>query len=362
MKPVRRKLLPKYITEETDKRGVVYVYFRRKGQKKIRMSGVPWTEPFMADYRALLAGEEVAQTQGKKLAGKGTFRKLCEDYFESTVFCGLDPRTQHVRRLILEKCLDEPLHKDKPDGRHFSDLPLAQFTGKAVRALRDRKAKTAPESANGRIKALRQVFAFAIEDEQMDKNPARDINYIKTGSQGFHSWSIAEVEKFEERHPIGTKPRLAMALLLYTGQRRSDIVLFGRQHLNKGWLKFTQVKNQRNKPVTLEIPLRPELRKIIDASPCGDLTFLVTEFGKGFTANGFGNWFRTQCDLAGLTHCSAHGLRKAAASRLAEGGATEQQIMAITGHSTSKEVTRYTKAARQKVMAAQAFGVEEDEE
>ncbi|CAH1658845.1 hypothetical protein CHELA1G11_12845 [Hyphomicrobiales bacterium] len=179
--------------------------------------------------------------------------------------------------------------------------------------------------------------------------------YIKTGSEGFHSWSLEEVEAFEKRHPVGTKARLALALLLYTAQRRSDVVLFGKQHVQDGWLVFTQVKNRVRAPVRLEIPIVAPLQSIIDASPVGDLTFLVTEFNRGFTANGFGNWFRDRCDEAGLPQCSAHGLRKASASRLAELGCTEEEIKAITGHRTSKEVARYTRAARQKVLVASAM-------
>ncbi|WP_223843372.1 tyrosine-type recombinase/integrase [Sinorhizobium fredii] len=83
----------------------------------------------------------------------------------------------------------------------------------------------------------------------------------------------------------------------------------------------------------------------------------MTEFNRPFTANGVGNWFRKRCNEAGLPHCSSHGLRKAAASRLADRGATEHQIMSITGHTTSKEVTRYTKAANQKRLAKSAVGL-----
>ena len=125
--------------------------------------------------------------------------------------------------------------------------------------------------------------------------------------------------------------------------------------MKDGWLTFTQTKNRRHKPVTLSIPVRPELQAIIDATPSGHMTFLVTAFGKQFTANGFGNWFRRRCNDAGLPQCSAHGLRKAAAARLAEAGASENEIMAVTGHRTSKEVTRYTRSARQKVLAASAM-------
>ncbi len=104
--------------------------------------------------------------------------------------------------------------------------------------------------------------------------------------------------------------------------------------------------------MTLSIPVLPELQAVIDQTPTGNLAFLVTQFGKPFTPDGFGNWFRKRCDEAGLPNCSAHGLRKAGAAIAAENGATERQLMAIFGWSTMKEAARYTKAARQKVLAA----------
>ena len=177
------------------------------------------------------------------------------------------------------------------------------------------------------------------------------MSYIKSGSQGFHSWTIEEVELYEARHPIGTKARLALAMLLYLGARRSDIVLFGRQHVRDGWLRFTAFKGRKRSPVTLELPVLPELQEVIESSPCGNLTFLVTNFGKPFTSNGFGNRMRKWCDEAGLTGCAAHGLRKAGASIAAENGATDHQLMSIYGWKTIKEAQRYTRAARQKVLA-----------
>jgi integrase len=90
-------------------------------------------------------------------------------------------------------------------------------------------------------------------------------------------------------------------------------------------------------------------------APNSNLTFLTTAYGKPFSAAGFGNWFRDQCDAAGLHHCSAHGLRKAAARRLAEAGCTEHEIAAITGHASLKEVQRYTKAANRTKLAVAAM-------
>ena len=81
----------------------------------------------------------------------------------------------------------------------------------------------------------------------------------------------------------------------------------------------------------------------------------MTEFGRPFTAAGFGNWFRRRCDESGLPHCSAHGLRKAGATIAAGNQATEHQLMAIFGWVSPKQAALYTKAARQKVLAGSAM-------
>jgi integrase len=104
----------------------------------------------------------------------------------------------------------------------------------------------------------------------------------------------------------------------------------------------------------VEVPVLPELLRIIDTSPTGDLTFLVTEQGRPFTAPGFGNWFRARCDEAGVPG-SAHGLRKAGAATAAENGATPHQLMSIFGWLTLAEAERYTRAAERKRMAGDAM-------
>lgn len=353
-----KKFAKKYVIEDrTD--GVLRFYFRKRGQKKVRLPGVPGSDEFNEAYYIAVNGTAVEEARGPKLSTKNSLRWLCEQYFQSAEYKRLDQRTRHVRKLIIEHMWAEPLKKDST--RLFEDMPIAAITAKAVRVLRDRKAEK-PEAANSRIKALRAIFAWACKSdvELMLTNPARDVSFFAQQGDGYHSWTEDEIAKFEDKHKIGTKPRLALALMLYTGQRRSDVILFGRQHVSNGSLKFTQFKGRKKKPITLEIPVHPKLQKIIDASPVGDLTFLVTEFNKGFTAAGFGNWFRKQCNDVGLPHCSAHGLRKSASARLAERGATEKQIMSVTGHTTSKEVSRYTKAANQKLLAESAISLFDD--
>jgi integrase len=148
----------------------------------------------------------------------------------------------------------------------------------------------------------------------------------------------------------------ALALLLYTACRREDVVRFGPKNIARGRLRCTQAKNEDRAPIDMDIPVHPDLAAIIAAAPTTGLkTFLVTDHGKPITANGFGNRFRDWCDEAGLPHCSAHGLRKACAARLAERGVSAHGIMSITGHQSLEEVERYTRAARRKIMADDAM-------
>lgn len=349
-----RRRLPPFVVEYVVK-GTPYIYFRKKGQKDIRMRGVPYSPEWLELYESLKAGDVPAEPKKLVPPKDGTLAWLCQRFFESTEFRSLDERTQRVRRQILQSCLDEPVREDKPNGPKFGAMPLMRVSAKSIAVLRDRK-RDKPEAANGRVKAIRSVFTWAGRPEEglVQSNPARDVQYRKPDNpDGHHSWTIEEVERFESRHPVGSKARLAMSLLLYTGQRRSDIVLFGKQHERDGWLRFTQQKNKRNNPVYLEIPIRPELRAILDASPLGDMVYLVNDLGKPFTANGFGNWFRDRCIEADVPG-RAHGLRKACATRLADNGATAHEIMAITGHKTIKEVERYTRAASQRRLAESA--------
>ena len=125
----------------------------------------------------------------------------------------------------------------------------------------------------------------------------------------------------------------------------------GRQNVRAGRIYYRQQKTRRS----LAVPLHHDLLAILEQSPTGDLTFLMTAHGKPFSAAGFGNWFREMCDAAGLPHCSAHGLRKAQARRLAEAGCSAHEIAAITGHRTLSEVQRYTAAAEQTRLADAAI-------
>ncbi|MGV7030228.1 tyrosine-type recombinase/integrase [Methylobacterium symbioticum] len=194
-----------------------------------------------------------------------------------------------------------------------------------------------------------------------ETNPARDVPYLQGCTDGFHTWSLDEVTQFIARHPPGTKGYLALALLLFTGCRRSDVVALGRQHIPAGWLRYTQHTNRNRAPVTLDLQVLPVLQAAIDTMPARpavhetELAFLIRQFGRPFTANGFGNWFRKRCEEAGLIDCDAHALRKAGATLAAESGATELQLMAIYGWRNPKQAAVYTRKARQTILAGGAL-------
>src|SRR5262249_29420683 len=149
----------------------------------------------------------------------------------------------------------------------------------------------------------RAMMRFAVEEGMRQDNPTRDVKSPKIKTERFTTWSEENIAAFEKAHAIGSRARLALALLLYTAQRRSDIVRMGRQHIRDGALHVRQQKTG----ATLVIPLHSELRAILDAIPPTNLTFLTTSEGKPFTAPGFTNWFRDCCNDAHLPRgLSAH--------------------------------------------------------
>ena len=134
--------------------------------------------------------------------------------------------------------------------------------------------------------------------------------------------------------------------MLYAGVRISDAMRLGPQMERDGRLHFTEWKDRTHRPKDRAIPILPELRAVIDATPSGHLNYVVSELGKPYaSARGFGSWFKRQCVMAGLAHCSAHGLRKAGATIAADNAAPAHALMAIFGWTTLSQAEVYTRAA-----------------
>ncbi|MDB5663196.1 MAG: hypothetical protein JWN59_1534 [Sphingomonas bacterium] len=331
------KLTLKYVQAFSDRHGKARHYFRKPVYKRVALPRLPGSSEFMEAYQASLSGIAPEVTSRAK---PGTFHSLITAYYSSTDFRTLSDSTKATYRGIIEGFREK--HGDKR---------IASIEPHHVRALLDGKADT-PSAANNLLRMIRMLMKFAMERGLRRDDPRANVRKVRIRTTGFHSWTEEEIADFEAHHALGTRARLAMALLLYAAQRRSDVVKMGRQHVRDGMIAVTQQKTK----TPLRIPIHPELRRVLDSSGTGNMTFLVTAFGKPFAPAGFTNWFRDMVREAGLPDaCSPHGLRKAASRRLAEAGCTANQIMAITGHKSLKEVVVYTAAGNQEHLVKSAM-------
>jgi hypothetical protein len=257
--------LYRFVVEDVDRHDNVRIYFRKKGQPKIRLVERPGTASFDQEYQKALAGELIAQSgepnaqgaKGPSAAVPGTMRWLCQQYYASAKFA-LGPSTRQVRRSILEQIC-----------RRTGNFPFATMEPRDVAKLRDERA-VLPGSANNLVKALRQLFAWASSPEYgyASKNPARGVAYLKpTKADGFKAWTEADVAKYEAWHPIGSKARLALDLFLYTGVRRSDVVKLGPQMERDGKLCFTETKGRGQIVKTHELPILPPHYAAVSTRP-----------------------------------------------------------------------------------------------
>lgn len=353
------ELNPRYLLRDTDRHGNPRIYVRRRGVK-IRIREPVGSPTFHIAYaRAVERLDRIDAPRDEKSPRafpRGTLGWLGAQYLASPEFQAMEPISQFEARRILESCFREPISETDPEP--MGNCPLQHFTSQAAKRLRDLKAG-AKAAANNRRKHLVTMFNWAIEQTPplATSNPARDIRRIKYKTDGFHTWTDAEISSFERRHPIGTKARLALALLMFTGARRSDVVRLGPANVTDGWLCFVPQKTRKKRPDATPKPWLPVLADIVARSQCGSVTFLATPAGAPYTPKGFGNWFFDRCREAGISACSAHGLRKVGAVKAAEGGATVNQLMAIFDWLSPQMAILYTEKANRKRMTGEAMGL-----
>jgi integrase len=327
----------RYVDRFVDRHGHARHYFRRPGCKRIPLPGVPGSAEFMAAYNAALAGEDAPAMRPKSRGEPDTFNRLAAQYFASPDFFRLRPRTQHVYRLVIDRFLADHGHRK-----------VAEMRREDVKKIMGLKSAT-PGSANDLLKKIRTLIKFAIDAGWRTDDPTLRIKAFP--EHEFHTWTEDEIARYEERWPIGSRERTAFALHLYTGQRRADVARMAWTEVAGNAISVVQGKTGAR----LTIPLHPHLSAALRAWPRKHMVILTTAFNRPFSSAGYGNMMADAIAAAGLPdRCVLHGLRKAAARRLAEAGCTEKEIAAVTGHTTLKEVARYTRAADQKRLAAGA--------
>ena len=329
----------KYIEAVPKPNGKVYFYFRRRG-KRTPLPG-PYNSPkFLEAYWALRNGAVPEAEIGAGLTRPGTVSAAIVAFYKHPSFTKNRPITRQTDRNILE--FFRAKHGDKRIAllqQHHIEAMIGEKAGK-------------PAAQRNLLRVLRVLLNIAVKAKMRRDNPALGVELERIETSGYHSWTEEELQRYEAWHPVGTKARLALDLLLYTAQRRADVVALGPPNLRNGRFIYTASKNSAR----MDIPIAEPLAATITATAMiGVKTFLVTEYGKPFTPAGFGNWFRRRCDEVGLLHCSAHGLRKAFLRRMAEAGCSEDYIASISGHKDMREIRTYVQAANKAKMATEGM-------
>lgn len=315
----------RYVSSYEDRHGKRRWRFRRKGYPAHYFQAPVGTKDFEREYAACLAADPPAI--GIDRIKVGSVSDVIARYYSDSNFLDLRPATQTVYRGVLERFRST-----------FGDDPMSRFDAERIARLMN-SMRHKPAAAARLRKLLTQLFIIARRAKLVPHHfdPVKDTKAPKIVSEGYHRWTEAELSQFEAANPLGTKPRLAFALLLYGAQRSGDVRFMTHDTIASGRIDLSQSKTSS----AVDVPIVEPLREALDAGPLGKVTLLETKDGEPFTAKGFYELIKKACKKAGLPKCSAHGLRKAAARRCREAGCTDEQGMAITGHKTVKEYRRY---------------------
>src|SRR5215469_12982245 len=189
--------MPKYVQAWVDHEGRAHHYFRRRGFPRVPLPGLPWSPSFMAEYERAMSGARTAIGVGR--VKPGSVAAVIAEYFDSqTFFTSKSAGTQRMRRGILERFRAA-----------YGDRPMLPLSTEWLEALLDQKP---PHAARSWLATLRSLCKFARTRRYLRTDPTANIKLASVKSDGFHTWTEDEIAQFEAHHPVGTKPRLALAL------------------------------------------------------------------------------------------------------------------------------------------------------
>ena len=297
------------------------------------LPGVIGSTEFRTAYEEAI---EEARTTSRR-AKAGTIGQLVEVYLGSAAFRNLAPSTLAEKRMRLDWIRGV-----------IGEARYATVQPRHVETLMAKKG--GPQAANRLKKDMSQLFRVAAKNFGFSgQNPAALADSYKINTDGFHSWTDAEIVMYREGHPTGTIARLALEIFLGTGAARQDAAALTRSNIRGAEIHYRRGKTGQ----AVAVPIVEELAREISRVPGDRLVLLTNRHGKPMNSRSLGRAFAAWCAEAGLSNkCRAHGLRKAGARRLAEAGATEHQIMSVLGHANPAMAARYTAAANRGTMAA----------
>lgn len=329
---------PPHLHKETTRHGVTVWYVRMGQGPRLRIKGIYGTPEFEDAYQAALNGEKPTAV-GK--AAKGTLEWLWMLYRQSDAWRDLSLATRKQRENIMLKVLATA-----------GGTPLSKVNTASVQAGKERRSKT-PSQAKHFVTSMRNMFAWAIDAKLVRQDPTQGIKFKKSKKErkgGFPVWTADDITAFEKRWPRGTRQRVMFDVFLYTGLRRGDAAVVGRQHVRNGVISLQTEKTG----TWVHIPILPELQASLDAGPTGDLVFIGNALtGAPLKKEVLGNLFGEACRAAGIMK-SAHGIRKAAATNVADRGGTDSELDALFGWEDGQTSKIYTKASNRKRLAVGA--------
>jgi integrase len=329
--------LPPYVYPERTRHGEAVFYFRRGHGPRTRLPN-PTAKDFLEAYHAALMMSGGSDAKGGP--AYGSLGWLIARYRETIVWQELSAATRRQRENIFKGVVAKSGHKR-----------IAAINRPSIIHARDQRAAT-PAQARNFLDAMRGLFRWAVDAGLAKTDPTIGVHNPKRRSgEGFIAWTDDDVTAFEARWGAGTPQRVWMRVLLYTGLRRGDAVILGRQHVRDG----VAVLRTEKTGTEVSIPIRPMLKATLAEGPTGDLAFIVGTNGKPLTKESFGNYFREACKAVGFPpKKGAHGLRKLAAKKAAEAGATVKELEALFGWEGGQMASHYTRGADRRRLARQA--------
>src|SRR6266568_864813 len=221
----------RYVNEYRDRHGKIRRYFRRPGRRAIPLPGLPGSIEFIESYQAALATASPPPPSPKHVIA-GSLAEVTAGYLRSADFANLSPSSQRSYRVALKPILAAHGHRLARD-----------LTSVAARHVIEEIGTTRPGMANLTRAVLSKIMAYAIETKVRADNPFAGLKPYRLGT--YHTWTDAEIAQFERRWPLGTRERLAFAMLLYTGQRGGDVVRMLRSDIVGGRIRIAQDKRRK---------------------------------------------------------------------------------------------------------------------
>lgn len=243
--------------------------------------------------------------------------------------------------------------------KYAAGNPVKDITRRQILHMRDAiAASRGPAAANSFISATSVLLAWALDREWITATPATKIKAIEIGN--YPAWTPKQAEIALAGLP--ELMRRAVVLGLHTGQRRGDLVRMRWMDIQGPALRVVQQKTRAK----LLIPITPELgeelaawrkdiKDVKDIEDANSRTILVTKRGRPWIDTYLSREMGAAVQAIGLpAGLNIHGLRKLAASNLAQAGCSTHEIASITGHKSLGMVELYTRSVNQERLAEAA--------